>query len=158
MVLLQDLLPAAVSPLWSHLASAYGINDLGQIVGLCDRGVYNRAFIMSPVYPSFDLYEAMPGVAGEVNQISVSNVTPGTRVYFCWSAQSGGRLIPGCDATVNALQLESPEIAGSAVADGNGVATLKGKVPRKYAGDTLLFQAVVPGECTISNLVVQKFE
>jgi len=44
------------------------------------------------------------------------------------------------------------------VADENGVATLEGVIPPRASGATLLMQAVVPGDCAISNLVVQEFE
>ena len=146
---------------WKSLKSAWDINDLGQIA--C-RGVYtggsydNHSVIATPVYPSIDLSKVRPGVAGEMNGIRATNVTPGTRVYFTWSVRGGGALIPGCDVTVNALQIDNPKLAGSAVADENGVAQITGKIPVKVKGLEVLFQAVVPGTCEISNLVVQKFE
>ncbi|MBL1218502.1 MAG: hypothetical protein D8M59_13550 [Planctomycetes bacterium] len=159
-ILLDDLVAPRSS--W-HLEVAYGINELGQITGWGKKprdqpDFDNQAFLLTPVYPLFELSEAQPGVAGQTNTITASGIEPGTRVYFCWSQHGGGHLIPGCDTQVNALQIDNPKVAGTAIADGNGVATLEGKVPAKMSGQWLLFQAVVPNKCAISNLVVQKFE
>ncbi|NOG53810.1 MAG: hypothetical protein HND57_05695 [Planctomycetes bacterium] len=141
-----------------ELAYALDINDFGLIVGYGMHADLQRAFVATPVNPTIQLTNAHPGVAGQVNGIRASGLQPGTKVYFCWSGQGGGTLIPDCDVTVNALQLENPTVAGSAIADANGRATLKGNVPRNVSGKTLLFQAVIPSSCEISNLVVQTFE
>ncbi|MBL1217982.1 MAG: hypothetical protein D8M59_10870 [Planctomycetes bacterium] len=152
---LEDLI--APQSRW-ELAYALDINDFGMIVGYGMHADLQRAYVATPVTPSIQLTNAHPGVAGQVNGIRASGLQPGTKVYFCWSGQGGGTLIPGCDVTVNALQLENPTVAGSAIADANGRATLKGNIPRNVSGKTLLFQAVIPSSCEISNLVVQTFE
>ncbi|NOG54045.1 MAG: hypothetical protein HND57_06910 [Planctomycetes bacterium] len=152
---LEDLV--APQSRW-ELAYAIDINDFGMIVGFGMHADLQRAFVATPVIPTIQLTNAHPGVAGQVNGIRASGLQPGTKVYFCWSGQGGGTLIPGCDVTVNALQLENPTVAGSAIADANGRATLKGNVPSSVSGKTLLFQAVIPSSCEISNLVVQTFE
>ena len=157
---LDDLLPPLLSKQWK-LSMSYDINDAGQIAA---NGNENGSpltmvpFLLSPVYPSFDLSLATPGLGGEVNTITASNLEPGTKVYFTWSRNGGGAMIPGCAVQTNALQIENPKVTGSAVADENGIATLQGMVPPGISNQWLLFQAVVPGDCAVSNLVVQKFE
>jgi len=159
MVSLMKLIPPKAQ--W-NLDTVYSINDLGQMVGDGRRhgGDWNEphGYIATPVYPSFDLSKISPGIAGVVNTVQAFNVEPGTKVYFVWGRYGGGELIPGCDVTINALQIENPKVAGSAVADENGVAMLEGLIPPGASGATLLLQAVVPGDCAISNLVVQDFE
>ena len=157
--LIDDFLPPQNR--WLSLIWPGEMNDLGQIVGYGYTevaGNHQRAYLMTPVYPSFDLTKVTPGIAGEINTIRATNVTPGSKVYFLWDNHGGGEFIPGCDITINALQLESPKIAGTAIANNNGIATVKGKIPLSAAGKSLLLQAVIPGDCVISNLIVQEFE
>jgi hypothetical protein len=77
---------------------------------------------------------------------------------FLYSKQGGGTRIPGCDLQQNALQIENPIVIGTAVADGNGNASIIRNVPNIARGQTILFQAVVQNECAISQLVVHQFE
>ncbi|NOG53973.1 MAG: hypothetical protein HND57_06535 [Planctomycetes bacterium] len=162
MVVLDRLQPPNCN--W-HLRFGKDINDFGQVVGGGTRGGGGyfdlQGFLMTPVYSSFYLSKAKPGIAGEVNTVRAENfvnVPVGTTVYFCYSLHGGGTLIPGCDVSINALQLENAKSAGSAAVDANGVATLEGVVPAKMSGREVIFQAVIPGSCEISNLVVQRFE
>lgn len=142
--------------------TARDINDAGQIAAagpIKGTGRLNdHAMLLSPVYPTIDLSEAQPGVAGQSNTITAANLAPSTKVYFTWGTKGGGTIIPGCNIQTNALQIDNPKVAGTAVADANGDAVLQGNVPGSVSGKWLLFQAVVPGECAISNLVVQNFE
>jgi hypothetical protein len=105
-----------------------------------------------------DLSAPLPGVAGEANSLTITNVTPGQRVYFYYSLHGGGTRIPGCDLQQNALQLDNPKPIGSSIADENGIATISKNVPIAARNQWILIQAVVPGECAISQLVVKRFE
>ena len=159
MILLTYLLPPKLNH-WD-LEGAKDINDMGQIVGYAQRtNEFSNLspYLMTPVYPSFDLEMAVPGVAGVVNTMTASNLQPGAKVHFVYNRHGGGAVIPGCDVTINALQIENPKLAGYAVADADGIAVLEGIVPAKAAGREILLQAVVVDSCEISNLVVQKFE
>ena len=145
---------------WTKLDDARDINDFGQIVGYgrrSDASNWGHGYLMTPVYPTFTLDQPLPGIAGEVNTITARNLTPGTKVYFAYSTTGGGAIIPACDIIQAALQIEDPLTAGIAVANENGVARLTGKVPSKWAGQEVLMQAVIVGDCEISNLIVQKF-
>ncbi len=77
---------------------------------------------------------------------------------FLYSKTGGGTRIPGCDLQRNALQLDSPTVIGTAIADGSGVAMITRNVPPVARNQIILFQAMVPGECAISQLVLFGFE
>ena len=95
------------------------------------------------------------------SRLMASGVTPGKRVYFVYGLQGGGSVIPGCDLaeTLAAIQIENAKVIGSATANAQGVASLNTSVPdaARNAGEVLI-QAVIPGDCVISNLVVEVFE
>ncbi len=159
MQLLADLVPPQ-KPLFPYAAT--GINDAGQISGYStprsNPESYFRAFLISPVTPTMSLEQPSPGTAGTDNTITVSEITPGARVTFLYSRHGGGTRIPGCDLQQNALQLDNPTVIGTAIANGNGVATITRPVPLIARGQTILFQAVVQNECAISQLVVHRFD
>jgi probable HAF family extracellular repeat protein len=155
--LVQSLLPPHSG--WI-IDRAQDINDHNQITGDGIRsGRINQGYILTPVTYSFDLSAADPGVAGQVNSITASGLTPGTTVYIYASTRGGGTMIPGCTIQENVMQIDTAnKLLGIAIADINGEATVSGIVPAGAAGRPLLFQAVVPDSCEISNLVDQMFD
>jgi len=141
---------------------AEGINDWGQIAASGrTHGAFwiNRALLLSPISPRMIL-DVGGGqlVSGRTNELIITGASPGRRVYFAYSETGGGSYIPGCTLQENALQLQNPTTLGSAVADANGVARLQRYIPRPALGRTLLLQAVVPGECAVSALIVETIE
>ncbi|MCL4196235.1 MAG: hypothetical protein KJZ69_01970 [Phycisphaerales bacterium] len=141
------------------LIEARDINNFGQIVGFgTHRGRQNRGFILSPVTPTLSLAPPVPGSAGRSNTLTATGAAPGARVHFIYGTQGGGAIIPGCTLQQNAIQLDSPTVIGTAIADPNGVASITRTVPAIARGQTILFQAVVQNECAISQLVVHTFE
>ncbi len=157
---LNDLAPPRLRDV-GGIDTAWEINDAGQISGTAHPPgdpISGIAFLMSPVSPTMTLESPSPGGAGTNNTITITNVTPGARVTFLYSRHGGGTRIPGCDLQQNALQLDNPTVIGTATANQNGVATITRPVPLIARGQTILFQAVVQGECAISQLVVWRFE
>ncbi len=160
MQILDPMVPPRLRENWT-LTFARDINDAGQIATqgvIHGRPLTLYAFLRSPVSPSMEMTAPAPGAAGVANTITVSSVTPGATVTFLYSRHGGGTPIPGCDLQQNALQLDSPTVIGSAIADSNGVASITRSVPLLARGQTILFQAVVQNECAISQLVVHTFE
>ncbi len=159
MLLLDDLVPPSLRRPWI-IQPVLSINNAGQIAANAEvpPNLDRWAVLLSPVYPTMDMQAPQPGTAGEANTITVTNATPGARVHFLYSKNGGGTRIPGCDLQQNALQLDSPTLIGTAIADGSGVATITRTVPLLARGQTILFQAVVQNECAISQLVVHRFE
>lgn len=151
---------------WTELSVAWDINEQGMIAGDGQYPPYtgffdSRGWVMVPVTPMCYLAGPAPGVAGTRNILRASGVTPGRKVYFVYGLVGGGSVIPGCDLaeTLAAIQIENAKIIGSATANAQGIATLNTFVPdaARNAGDVLI-QAVIPGECGISQLVVTQFE
>jgi len=163
-IILKNVLPPKHK--WTVLSYAWDINDQGMIVGEGKYPPYDgfldsRGWVMVPVTPVCYLAGPSPGVAGTRNILRASGVKPGKKVYFVYGLQGGGSVIPGCDLaeTLAAIQIENAKVIGSATANGQGIATLNTFVPdaARNAGDVLI-QAVIPSECGISQLVVERFE
>ncbi len=157
--LLKEMIPPRMDTDWR--IDRCQINESGQISAAAypeGNSTHLYALLLSPVNATMTLQGPLPGSAGTTNRLRVSGATPGARVYFCYSRQGGGTRIPGCDLQQNALQLDSPTVIGTAIADGNGVASITRNVPLIARGQTILFQAVVQNECAISQLVVHRFE
>ncbi|MCL4198936.1 MAG: hypothetical protein KJZ69_15720 [Phycisphaerales bacterium] len=143
------------------LGSALNINNAGQITGTGYRFSepdYTKGYLLTPVHSTMTLEPPSPGLPGAENTITVKRVTPGATVTFMYSRKGGGARIPGCDLQQNAIQLDSPTVIGTAIADQNGVASITRTVPPIARDQTILFQAVVQNECAISQLVVHQFE
>ncbi|MFG0329157.1 MAG: hypothetical protein ACF8PN_04590 [Phycisphaerales bacterium] len=141
------------------LAFPQDINDALQIVGAGGRGSDIAAFLMTPVYPAFDLELVGAAQAGAVNTIRATGLTPGDRVHFVWGVHGGGTIIPGCDLQRAALQIENAQRAGAATADASGVATFTAFVPdaARDLGE-ILIQAVDATNCAVSPYLVVRFE
>ncbi len=157
---LDSAVPPRLRANW-RIYIAQGINDAGQIaaIGVIPSDPFTQfAFLVNPVSPTLQLSAPSPGRAGTSNTITLTGATPGATVQFLYSRFGGGQRIPGCDLQQNALQLDSPTVIGTAVADSNGVASITRTVPPVAQNQTILFQAVVQGECAISQLVVHQFE
>ena len=156
----SELLPP--NPRWTALDALEDLNDANQIVGFGrrpgDTTFEERGFILSPVNPSFHLSTPSPGDAGTSNTFTVTGLMPGDRATLLYSTHGGGTLIPGCNLQTNVLQLDAPRIAGSALADSTGVATIQGFVPNAARNKTVVFQALVKDRCAISDLVVHQFQ
>lgn len=105
--------------------------------------------------PGLNLGDLRPGIADEVNSITATAVTPGEVVTFVYGRQAGETPVPGCPGVSVAIQ--SPTIAGSAIGDIEGEATLTAFVPAIASGLTIRIQAVEAGSCRISNVVVHSF-
>lgn len=78
-------------------------------------------------------------VAGVRGTLDVTGATPDARVAFLYSVRGlGGTYIPQLDVTVD---LNTPILAGSRIADANGVASLTKVIPPGTAGRTIWLQA-----------------
>ncbi|MCC6908337.1 MAG: DUF3466 family protein [Phycisphaerales bacterium] len=157
---LDDLVPPKPRRNW-RISMARDVNDAGQIAAegyVAGQPLTLYPFLINPVNPTMELSSPVPGAAPGPNTLTLTGATPGAEVVFLYALHSGGTRIPGCDLQQNALQLDQPTVIGSAIADQDGVASITRPVPLIARGQTILFQAVVQNECTISQLVVHEFE
>lgn len=145
MVDLNTRLPAGTP--WT-VRSADGIADDGRIAATAERNGFYQTVLLTPV--STRLAGPVPGVAGQVNTLSVTNATPGGVVRFAWSAVGGGTAIAGCPEI--AFDLDQAVTIGTSVADASGSASIAFHVRAAMAGQTMLFQALDVASCRVANV------
>lgn len=96
-----------------------------------------------------------PGTAGVSNTLTTTDATPGARVYFVYALEAGSVAVPNCPGVE--VELTHPIIAGSAIADGDGIAQVVRFVPAAASGRTIHLQSVEASGCRTSNHVVYLF-
>ncbi|MFG0328764.1 MAG: hypothetical protein ACF8PN_02590 [Phycisphaerales bacterium] len=140
-------------------ATVYDINDLSQIIGRTTRGDSESSeFLMTPVRIIFQL-EILGNLAGQHNILRVVNAQPDSRIDFVWALEGGGTILPNCDLSDAALQLDEAQHIGSLITDHNGVGELTIFVPDEASSmGEILFQAVDSGACELSPIVVTEFQ
>ena len=111
------------------------------------HSIYNRSLALGSIEP---------GIAGQVNTITIGNATPGATVTVGYGLNSGLTNVPGCPGL--AVSIAGANVAGSAVADGSGVATINRMIPANAQGQTVHVQAVEASTCTPSNVVIQALD
>lgn len=114
-------------------------------------GMAGYVIVVDPIA----LSSPQPGVAGQVNTLTVTTATPGETVYYVYGFGAGSAPVPGCGGVT--ADMSSPVLAGTSVADGSGVATYSGFVPDAVSGRAVRLQAVELSNCRKSNLVVHQF-
>jgi len=101
------------------------------------------------------LAEPAPGHAGMTNTLTTDGATPFERTYFVYGSTDGLTEVPPCPGVY--VEINSPIIAGSAVADADDEASIDRYVPGAASGRTYYIQSVEPETCRVSNLVVYTF-
>ena len=101
------------------------------------------------------LADPTPGLAGQSNTFSVSNARPGAAIDLYAGANPGSTAIAGC--ANRTLTIQSAQLSGSAQADGSGNADVLVPIPGSLSGMTVLFQAVEPSTCRLSNRIAFTF-
>lgn len=113
------------------------------------------SFVHKIEWPALTLAAPVPGTAGQNNTLSVSNAVPNEQVYFGYGFNAGSSPILGCPGA--SVDISNPKLAGSAMADANGDASLVAFVPDSASGRTIRIQAVQTVNCAKTNLVVNTF-
>ena len=97
-----------------------------------------------------------PGVAGGSNTFRITGATAGETVVLLAALDAGETAVPGCPGV--GVNVASPRLLGSAVADGSGTAIVTATIPGGAAGMTILTQAVDRTACARSNLGTYRYE
>lgn len=136
-----------------ELQEAHAINEQGQIVGYGEYQGHRRGFLLEPITdpPTLIASDPEPGVAGTVNTVTVSEATPGKRVFLAYGRRTGSTPVPGCSGL--SMRIDSPRVVVPQIADSGGRVEFSFMVPSGATGRTFLIQAVEPFSCSLSNLV-----
>lgn len=127
----------------------------GNRIGVLCSGIdSDNIYLISNLF-GLELADPWPGIAGETNYLRAYGATTGEQVHFVYGLHTGSKNVPGCPGLT--VGINNPKIAGSAIANAQGEATLSSYVPGNASGVTVNIQAVERAGCTISNLVVYKF-
>lgn len=139
--------------IWDLLTCATAINDRQQVAGygtLPDGSV--QSFIMTP---NLVISALEPCLAGVDNSITVSGATPDANVYFVYGSDYGDTELPSCPGVM--LGIANAKVAGVAVADESGNATLETFIPLAAEGRVVLMQTLEPSSCRASDTTAYLF-
>lgn len=139
-----------------RLNGAFGINDLGQIVGMAYRNNVGVGFIATPIdTPMTTIIGPQPGLAGNLNTVEVVEAEPFADVLILYGYKEGKSAVPGCPGVL--CDIADPR--GIFVkADEDGRVQLKGYIPEVGKGVTMLFQAIDLAKCDATNVEVRKIK
>ena len=128
------------------LQSAQCLNDSGYIGGIGLVNGESHAFLLTP---PLTVAGPDPGEAHRFNTWTISGALPHSEVFFAYSLRSGTNGLPGC-AGVRIL-LARPKILGP-LATPAGSADVRLWVNRFASGIEILYQAIEPSSCRVSEL------
>lgn len=100
---------------------------------------------------TFTLGEPQPGLAGQINTLSLSGATPGGIVALAFSFEEGLTKIAQCLYQSFDMVNATPIAVNIAGPLGNAVFT--DRIPSSLSGKTIRLQALDLGACVVSNLV-----
>ncbi len=145
---------------WSAATQGPGTVPIDELIwknnSVLVAATHGRGAFLADVSLEITLLDPVPGIAGQLNRLTTTNGTSGRRIYFIYSLRSGTTNIPGCNGVF--VNMTQPTIAGDAVADGNGEASLELHVPQAASGRSVRLQSVERATCRVSNLVQFTFQ
>jgi len=142
------------------------INDGGQILAMGEDSAFDDlAMVLTPYH--FTLSDLTPGIAGEVNELTIANLEPGSDVHLIWGRNEGAQKIsavlgssgggggnPPIDCPGAPILIQQPRgVFGPVAADAAGEVNLRFMIPDNASGQTVRIQAAVPDLCRVSHVV-----
>ncbi len=103
-----------------------------------------------------ELFDPLPGVAGEPSSFQVADATFGMNVKLMYSLKSGTDTANGCPGL--SLQLQNAKTVDTVVANYWGDAWITVLIPRSVKGTAVHFQAYERGSCKLSNPIEYSFK
>lgn len=128
---------------------------LGYFIAPGEGGLYFPWSILLVPEPRLPVEPPDAARAGEPIAIRARGAGPGERVAFAFSRSPGTARARACGPLE--LDLASPRLAGVARADASGVADLTRFVPARFAGVSVLVQALAPDTCRKSDALLLEF-
>jgi hypothetical protein len=107
--------------------------------------------------PTFDLSEAMPGVAGQINVWTTSGGTP-EGIVVLYFGQPGGTTPVSLGSCSTSVDLGNARVINATRSGAGGNAGLRFNVPEQAGGKTLSFQAVDVDACVKSDVQPSTFD
>lgn len=138
---LNDLVPAG----WL-VSEATAINNAGEIValGASSPGGLQRALLLSPLQPRPTVLTPVPRRAGAINRFALRGLSPGAETVLWVGSGPGASPGDGCGGT---LDIADARELGRAVADADGEAMVRVRLPAGDAGRVLYLQATDTAAC-----------
>ncbi len=137
------------------LTGAGAINELGQILGTGRFQGVRHAYLLTPIREDLLYSGAVPGVAGTSANAHVAGGQPGSTVHLYFGTAAGTTDVPGCPSL--GIDIASPQLAGSALIDSDGRASIPVVLPASLSGMTIRSQVVDAGTCRVSRVATQTF-
>jgi probable HAF family extracellular repeat protein len=137
-----------------HLASADGINEVGEICGTGTNAAGDkRAYKLTPILLAPKLSSILPGLAGEDNYTVGLGFTPHGRVALVYGLASGQVDIPGCLGLQ--VDIHQPIVGRITTADADGRVYEVFRIAASARNLTVYLQAVDIRACAISPVTHQ---
>lgn len=133
--------------------SGDGVVDV--LVGAPGVDPHGAAYVLSLVCQPPSLSGPTPGLAGEINRFEIGGATPDSMVMFTWGFQSAETPVAECPGLF--LLIDNPRAIPTQT-DKEGRARVTVYVPPAARGTRVLFQALDPHECTVSDLLEHRFK
>ncbi len=136
----------------------YDINTAGQMatsgINVNEEDTY---YLVTPYL--FNMSDPTPGIAGQVNTITVTNLVPGQLARLTWGTRKGAQPInKNCLGGLILIRDAHTHASFRATADATGTATFSIFVAESASGKNIRYQAIAPNECQISHTVEYTFE
>ncbi|MFG0317965.1 MAG: hypothetical protein ACF8XB_11875 [Planctomycetota bacterium JB042] len=124
---------------------------LPPLVAAGGNGINGGTFLELWPDPYVRLSRLSPGSAGAVNSLDVRGLTPSGAAFLLVGNATASFTLGAC---TDPIGVAAPIVLPLLV-DAAGTSTIAGALPASVGGATLVLQVVEPGNCRMSNLVVQ---
>jgi hypothetical protein len=116
----------------------------------CEVDFASGEYGWSGELPELDISCPDPGIAGQINDLVATGGTPGNVVAFLYGIADGQtEALPVCEGTF--IDIDKARLAGVAIVDGTGTATITRYIPERASGLTILVQALEVQTCIKSD-------
>lgn len=127
---------------------------LGNAVAPGLGGLTAPLFAASEPRAGLRLHAPLPGLAGQLNFVTLSGATPGGALRFGFEPAPRLRMVRGCPALLRLIEAMTPR---TLVADESGRAFVRAYVRPSMAGQRYLLRTIEPRTCAATALLLAPF-